>query len=181
MMNIITVTENAIVLRIADELRELISEADGSDLLEIGVHGRLGLTLEWLDDDKEGTADNLFVDIIFTSGSLTDRHRVDQAPDFVDYLPIRRLVGMGDTDSDIDEVLQEWNEELPAEEDDDVDEDDPTGRIHRFEELLEGTPAVWPLARESLRRCIDQDVLDDLSQLVEEWLGQQQHKLDNEI
>lgn len=80
----------------------------------------------------------------------------------------------------IDEALQESNEKLPDEKDYEVDEDDPTGRIHRFQGLLKGTPEVWPLARKSLKRRIDQELLDNLSQLAENWLGKQQFKLDGE-
>jgi len=179
-MKKITATKEEIVVRLVDEIRELISALEGSELLSIGVHGRLGVTLEWLNEDEDGTAENLVVGIICTSGSLADRHRVDETSDFVDYVPLRVFVGVSDSDFDIDEVLEEWNEELPDEEDDEVDEDDPTSRIDRFESLLVGTPEVWPLARESLEQRIDQEFLDSMSRLVEDWLGRQQAKLDDE-
>ncbi|MGI4778328.1 MAG: hypothetical protein ACRYGA_09455 [Janthinobacterium lividum] len=179
-MEKITATEKEIVPLIVHEFREWISNADGADLVRFGIHGELGVTLDWLDDDEDGTVDNLVVGIISTSGNFTNRERSDETSDFADYLNCRLLVGLGDSDSDIDEVLQEWKEELPHEDDDEVDEDDPTGRIDRFESLLEGNPEIWPLARKSLNRRIDQDFLDDISQLVEEWLDRQRERLTDE-
>jgi hypothetical protein len=76
-MKKISVTKEQIVRDLVDEIRELISVSEGSELLSIGVHGRLGVTLKWLDEDEDGTAENLAVGIIPTSGSLADRHRVD--------------------------------------------------------------------------------------------------------
>lgn len=179
-MNKITVTKEEIVLRLVDAIGELISELEGAELLSIGVHGQLGVTLEWLDEDEDGTAENLVVGIICTSGSLADRRRVDETSDFVDYVPLRVFVGVSNSDFDIDEVLEEWNEKLPDEEDDEVDEDNPTARIHRFQNLLVGTPKLWPLARQSLEQRIDQEFLGNLLQLAEDWLGRQQAKLDDE-
>jgi hypothetical protein len=83
----IDLTPEQLALLIADEFRSWLSTAGGSDLVDAAVNYNLGLSIERVDSGKPGTADNVSIDIISTSGTIARPCRSDQATDFVGYLP----------------------------------------------------------------------------------------------
>lgn len=178
-MQTINITAEQLGALIADEYRSWLTTEEVHELVNAAVNHKLGVSLEWVNADDEGTVDNLLIYIISTSGTSTYPHRSDDAPDFAGYLPYRPLVGISDSDQDIDDVLREWGVELPAEEDEEVEEDDPNGRIDRFTALIWDTPALWPQVRTSLANRIDGNILDDLTQFGEEWLDAENAKIDD--
>lgn len=176
-MQLINITAEQLGRLIADEYRSWLTTAEDHELVDAAANLKLGVSLEWVNADDAGTADNLLIYIITTSGTREFPHRSDDAPDFAGYLPYWPLVGITNSDEDIDDVLQEWGVELPAEEDEEVEEDDPTVRIDRFTTLIWDTPALWPQVRTSLANRIDGDVLSYFEQFASEWLDAEEAKI----
>lgn len=146
--------------------RRWLAKTDKWDLLEAAIHQRLGVTLHWRVESMDSSLNEVGVGIVLTCGSP---HETDEAdydiPGFVGYLPHVPLIRKAHRASDITQILQEWNVQLPFE------EADPwRTRLDRFEDFLLATPELIPWARASLDARFTADVYDEFAALGEAWI-----------
>ncbi len=173
-MKEIRITAEELGKLLDEAYREWLKTATLSEIVEVATALKIGVYLEWWDDDIDGTEDNLRLDLWTTAPLTALPHDATEGPDFAGHLPYVPLVGFGDWDADIDDVLADWGVELPDDDDDvDDDDDDETARVRRFESLLFHTPELLPRARESLAWLIDDRVREDFVVFAEVWLDSQ--------
>lgn len=158
--------------------REWLKTAPLEEIVSVATARTIGVYLSWWDDDEDGTAENLRICLFITSAETNPPSSAVDGPDFAGHLPYVPLVGTGNWDQDIDDVLAEWGAKLPEDdEDEDEDDDGEASRVWRFESFLFNTPGLLSKARRSLARKIDDTVKDDFVVFAEVWLDAQRRKL----
>lgn len=154
--------------------RRWLSHTDRWDLDEAAIHQRVGVTLYWRVEGGDGSLDEVEAGIVLTCGSPHEPDDADQdIPGFAGYLPHVPLIRRAHRESDITQILREWNVELPFEE-----EDPWRTRLDRFEDFLLATPELIPWARASLDARFTGDVYDEFVVLGEAWFDSELTKFE---
>lgn len=157
--------------------RRWLSKTDRWDLLEAAIHQRVGVTLYWSVESGDGGLNEVEAGIILTYGSPHEPDEADHyIPGFVGYLPHVPLIRRAHRESDITQILREWNAKLPFE------VVDPwRTRLDRFEDFLLATPELIPWARASLDARFTADVYDEFVALGEAWIDSELARLEQRL
>ncbi len=173
-MRKLTLQREQIGLTIETAFRRWLSHTDKWNLVEAAIHQRVGVTLYWSVEGGDGSLNEVEAGIVLTCGSPHEPDDADRdIPGFAGYLPLVPLIRLAHRESDITQILREWNVELPFE------EADPwRTRLDRFEDFLLETPELIPWARASLDARFTADVYDEFVALGEAWIDSKQARFD---